>query len=109
MFGDTDTEDLTFAIDANDTTRRLVICCDEDCLAGNTVHVNANASFEIVEVNESVLGDEEDDAVPSRDLHCDREIVGRFGREEDIDGFLLERRVVWIMINLDDMQLFQCQ
>lgn len=105
LFRDTNTEDLTFAIDANDTTGRFVICSDKDCLAGNAVHVNANASFEIVEMNESVFSDEEDDAVTSRNLHCDGKIIGCLGREEDIDGFLLEGRVIRIMINLDDMQL----
>jgi len=35
----------------------------------------------IVEMNESVLGDEEDDAVMGRDLHCDGEIVETSPRE----------------------------
>lgn len=105
LFRDTDTKDLTFTIDANDSTRGFVICSDEDCLAGNAVHVNANACFEIVKVNESVFCDEEDDAVTSGNLHCDGEIIGCLGREEDIDGFLLEGRIVGIMINFDDMQL----
>ena len=97
LFFDIDTEDLAFAIDANDTTRCL------DGLPGNAGHVNADPGFEIVEMNEVVPCDEEDDAVTSRDLHCNREIVGRFGREEDIDCFLFKRRVVGIMVNLDDI------
>ena len=101
----TDAEDLTFAIDANNTTSRLMICRDKDCFARNAVHINAYAGFEIVKVNKSVFGNEEDDAVTWRDLHCDRKVVRCLGRKEHIDSFLLEGRVVWIMIDLDDMQL----
>ena len=75
-------------------------------VVGNAFHVNAYASFEMVEMNESVFRENEDDAVTSRNLHCDGEVVCCLGREEDID-FFLERRIIRIriIINLDDMQL----
>ena len=61
---------------------------DEHGFARDSVHVETSSSFEVVKVNETVLGDEVDDAGSSRDLHGDREIVGGFGREEDVDCFL---------------------
>jgi hypothetical protein len=105
LFRDANTEDLTFAIDSHDTTRSFVIGSDKDGFARNAVHINANAGFEIVEMNEPVFSDEEDDAVTRGNLHCNGEIVCRFRREENVYRFLLERRIIGIMIDLDDVQL----
>src|SRR5947207_15987830 len=56
-------------------------------------------------MNETVLCNKEDDAVTGRNLHCNRKIIGRFGREKDINAFLLKLGIIRIVINLDDMQL----
>lgn len=77
----------------------------KDSLARDSVHVDADARLQVVEMNETVLGDEVDDAVLLRDLHRDREIVGSLRREENVDGLLRERRVWQGMIDLDDMEL----
>ena len=37
--------------------------CDEDGLAGNSVHVDARAGFEVIEVNEAVFCDQVDNSV----------------------------------------------
>ena len=41
-------------------------------------------------MDDTVLGDEVDDAVLLRDLHGDREVVRGLGGEEDVDGLLGE-------------------
>ena len=105
LFRNANAENLTLSIDTDDAACCLVIGGDEDGLSRDTVHVYADARFEVVEVNKAVFGDEEDDAVPSRNLHCNGEVIGGFGREENINGLLLKGRIGWIMINLDNMQL----
>jgi hypothetical protein len=105
LFRDTNTEHLTLSIDANDTACSLVICSDKDRFARDAVHVDANAGFEVVEMDEAVLCNKEDDAVAFRDLHCYREIIDCLRWKENIDGFLLEHWICRIMIDLNDMQL----
>jgi hypothetical protein len=51
------------------------------------------------------LGDQEDNTVLVTDLHGDREVVGSFGREKDFDGLLLERRIAFMMIDFNDLEL----
>lgn len=63
LLSDSDAEDLTLAIDTDDSTGGFVICSDKDGLARNAVHVDADSRFQVVEMNESVFRDEEDDAV----------------------------------------------
>lgn len=102
-FVDADAEDLTLLVDTNDTIRGFVFSRYEDCLARNSVHVNADTALEIVEVNETVLGDQIDDSVFLRDLHRYREVVVGFWREVYVDSLLGERRV-WVgVVNLDDV------
>jgi len=85
---DRDAQDLSLSVDTDDTASRLVFASDEHGFARDSVHVETSSRFEVVKVDETVLGDEVDDAVTSRDLHGDGEIVGGFGREEDVDCFL---------------------
>lgn len=56
-------------------------------------------------MDETKLGDEVDDSVLLRYLHGDGEIVERFGREKDVDCFLLEGWVGRLMTDLDDVKL----
>lgn len=77
----------------------------EDGLAGNTVHVDASTGLEVVEVDETVLGREVDDAMSLRDLHSDGEVVRGLRWEVNIDGFLRKWRVGGLMIDLYDMKL----
>ena len=105
MFRNANTENLTLSVDTDDAACRLVVGGDENRFSRDTVHVYADARFKVVEVYKAVFGDEEDDAVSSRDLHCNREVIGCFGREEDINCLLLEGRIIRIMIDLDNMQL----
>jgi hypothetical protein len=77
----------------------------KDSFARDSVHIDADARLEVVEVDETVLGDEVDDAVLLRDLHRDGEIVGSLGREEDIDSFLGEGRVWEGVVDFNDVEL----
>lgn len=56
-------------------------------------------------MDKSEFGDEVDDAVALRDLHGDWEVVGRFGREEDVDGLFLEWGVWRLVSDLHDVEL----
>ena len=102
---DANAEDLTPLVNADDSRRSLVLSGDEDGLARNTVHVQADTGLEVVQVDEPVLGDEVDDAVLLRDLHGDREIVRGLGREEDVDGLLGEHWVRGVVVKFDDVKL----
>ena len=82
-----------------------MIGSDKDGFSRNAVHVNADTSFEIVEVDESVFRDKEDDAITRRNLHCDGEVISGFDGEEDVDSLLLEYRISRIVINLNNVQL----
>ncbi len=56
-------------------------------------------------MDETELGNEVDYTVLLRYLHGDGEVVGSFGREEDINRFLLEWRIGSLMTDFDNMQL----
>ena len=77
----------------------------KDSLARDAVHVDARARLDVVQVDEAKFGDEVDDAVLLGDLHRHGKVVGRFGREKDVDGLLLERGVGRLVADLDDVQL----
>lgn len=100
-----DAENLALAVDTDDTVHLLVGGSGEDGVARDTVHVDALAGLDLVQVNEAELGDEVDDTVLLRDLHSDGEVVGRLWGEEDVDGLLRERRVGGLVADLDNMKL----
>lgn len=56
-------------------------------------------------MNETEFSDKEDNPVLLGHLHCNREIICRFCREEYIHSLLGENRVRGLMIYLDDVQL----
>jgi hypothetical protein len=56
-------QNLTLLVHADDTMRSLVFSRDEDGLAGNSVHVDTRARFEVVEVDEAVFRDQVDNSV----------------------------------------------
>ncbi|PNY29194.1 Uncharacterized protein TCAP_00893 [Tolypocladium capitatum] len=102
---DGDKEHLTLAVDTHKARRVAVGAAGEDGLARDSVHEDEGAGLEVVQVNEAVLGDHEDDAVLLRDLQSHGEVVGRLGREEDVDGLFRESRVRLGMVDLDDVEL----
>ena len=98
-------QNLTLLVHADDTMRSLMFSRDEDGLAGDSVHVDARAGFEVVEVDETVFCDQVDNSVLFRDLHCDREIVRRFWREVDVDLFFCEHWIRGLVIDLYNVKL----
>lgn len=102
-----DTQDLSLPVDSNDTILDLVLCCGEDCLSGDTIHVDTLSRLEVVEVNESKLGDEVNDTMALRDLHGNGEVVGGLGREEDFDCLFLERWIWRLVTYLYNVKLIQ--
>lgn len=54
-------------------------------------------------MDETVLGDEINDAVLLRNLEGNREIVGGFWREENIDGLLGKYGVRLRVVDLDNV------
>lgn len=85
IFVDIHAQNLTLLVHTDDTVRSFMFSRDEDGLAGNSVHVDTRARFEVVEVNEAVFCDQVDNSVLFRDLHRDREIVGSLWGEVDVD------------------------
>jgi hypothetical protein len=102
------TQHLTLPVDSQNTMALLKLGRGKDCLARNAVHVDARARLDVVQVDETKLGDEVDDAVFLGHLHRDGEIVGGFGREKDVDSLLLERGVGLLVTDLDYVKL-SCQ
>lgn len=78
---------------------------NEDGLAGDSIHVEADARLEVVQVDEAVLGDEVDDAVLLGHLHGHGEIVRCLSGEEDVDCLLGEHRVRGIVVDFDNVEL----
>ena len=98
-------KNLTLLVYTDDTMRSLVFSRDEDCLAGDSVHVDTGARFEIIEMNEAVFRDEVDNSVLFRDLHRDREIVRRLWREVNVNLLFCEHGVWGLMVDLYDVKL----
>ena len=102
---DVDAENLALLVDTNDSVRALMLSSDEDGLARDTVHVDARARLEVVDMDEAVLGDEVDDAVLLRDLHSYWEIVCCLWREEHVNSLLLEYRISCLVVDFNNMKL----
>lgn len=100
-----DAENLSLLVDSNDTASQFVLCRSKDGVSRDTVHVKTLSSLQVVQMDETILGDEVDDSVAFRNLHRDREIVDGLGREENIGCLLLEDRVRCVVIDLDDVKL----
>lgn len=94
---------LANLVDGNDTRSRLLICSDKDRVATNTVHVEAHACFQIIDVDKAHLCHKIDDTVLFSHLQSHREIGRCFWRKEDFNGFFLKRRVVFWMIDFNDL------
>jgi hypothetical protein len=56
-------------------------------------------------MDETILGDNKDDSIFMADLHSNREVINSFCREKDFNGFLLEGRVSFSMIDFDNLKL----
>lgn len=100
-----DRQHLSLPVDSNDTVRSLKFGSSENRLSRDSVHVYTLSRLDLIQVDETEFCDEVDDTVFGGDLHSDREIVCRFGREEYIDGFLLEGWVGSLVTNLDYVEL----
>lgn len=59
---------LSFPVDPNDTSGGLVWGGDKNGLSADPVHVDAGSSFQVVQVNVAVFGDEKDDVLLWADL-----------------------------------------
>jgi hypothetical protein len=78
----------------------------EDRFARNPVHVDARARLDVVEVNKAELCDEVDDAMLLGDLHGHWEVGSGFGGEVDVDRLLRERWVGGLVVDLDNVELY---
>lgn len=59
---------LSLAVDPNDATGRFMRGCDEDGIPTNAVHEDAGPTFDVIEVNIAILGDEIDDIMLTTNL-----------------------------------------
>lgn len=98
---------MTLAVDSDNSSSCLVLCCDKDGIATDSVHVDAGAGLEVIQVDEAELCDEVDDAVFLADLHGDGEITAGLWGEVNINSFLGINRVALCMIDLNNVELLE--
>ena len=60
-------------------------------------------------MDEAVLGHQVDNLVLLRDLHRDREVVGGFLREIDVDGSLGEDGITLLVVDFNNVELGACR
>ena len=82
-----------------------MISSDEDSVSADAVHVDASSSFQVVDVNETVLGHQEDDIVFLADLHRNGEIVQSLGRKVNIHSLLGKGWVALLTVDFNDVEL----
>ena len=54
---------LSFSVDTNDSTSSFMRSSYKDCVATDSVHVDACSGLNVVQVNITVLGDQIDDVI----------------------------------------------
>ena len=54
---------LSLPVDTDDTAGRVMLACNKDGFAADTVHVKASASLEVIEVDETVFRNQIDDTI----------------------------------------------
>lgn len=77
----------------NNSAGSFVRCRHKNRVARDAVHVDASAALDVVHVNVAVLGDQINNVVFRRHLHCNGKIVLSLRREEDVNGLFLVRLV----------------
>lgn len=98
---------MTLAVDSDNSSSCLVLCCNKDGITTDSVHVDAGAGLQVIQVDEAELCDEVNDAVFLADLHGDGEIATGLWGEVDINGFLGINRVAFCMIDLNNVELLE--
>ena len=101
----TDAQNLSFFVYANNTISRLMLSGDKNSLATNAIHVDTGTGFQVIQMYESIFGDEINDAKTSRHLHIDGEIIHRLSRKEYLHGLFQERGIDALVVNFNYMQL----
>ena len=96
---------MAFLVYANNPVGSLMLCRDKDRLPGYAIHIHTSTRLQIVQVNETIFGDQKDDTVLSGHLHGYGEVIGGFRREIDINCLLRERWIWCGVVNLHNMKL----
>ena len=104
VLGNLHSKNLAQFIDGDDTSTVLVRSSGEHRLGGDSVHKQVGTRLDIIQVDETVLGQDVDDTILVGGLQADREVVGSIGREENVDDFLGEWRVAVNMVDLNHVQ-----
>lgn len=96
---------MTLAIDTDDTSGCLMFCRDKNGLATDSVHVDACAGLQVIQVHETELCDEVDDAVFLADLHGHGEVATGLWGEVNVNCLLGINRVALCVIDLNNVEL----
>ena len=104
---DADREDLTLAVHNDYSRGQLVLGRYKDGVATDSVHVNAGAGLEVVEMDEAELCHDEYSAVLVTDLNGQRKVVASLWRKEDINSLLGKDWVPFLVIHLNDLKLYE--
>lgn len=79
---------LSLAINTNDSTGRLVGSSHEDGVSTDSVHVYADTSLDVIEMNVTIFSNKIYDVIFWRHLHGHREIILGLRWKKDINCFL---------------------
>ncbi|KAH3688211.1 hypothetical protein WICPIJ_000797 [Wickerhamomyces pijperi] len=96
---------LTSFVDSHNTLTFIEGRGDEDLRHGDSVDEQVGTGFQVVKVDETILGQKVNNTVLLRNLDADWEIRAGIRWEEDIHVLLLERWVVGIVVDFNDVQL----
>lgn len=97
---------LSFSVDANNSASRFIRCSDKNGIGTDTIHVDAGAGLNVIEMNVAILGNKINNVVLGRHLHGYGKVALSFGGKEDINLFLCVGLISSCRrADFDDMQL----
>lgn len=97
---------LSFSVNANNSASRFIRCSDKDRIGTDTIHVDACAGLNVIEMDVAILGNKINNVVFGGHLHGYGKVALRFGRKEDINLFLCVGLISSCRrADFDDMQL----
>lgn len=98
-------KNLSFAIHTNETAGSIVVRGNENCVATDSVHVDARPSFQVVQMNEAILCHQKNDVIFLANLHCHGKVVQGFWWEKHIHRSLGKHWSTFLVIDFNNVQL----
>lgn len=70
-------EHLSFPVDPDDASSRLMGSSDENCLPADPVHVDAGTGLKVIQVDVAIFGDKKDYILFGTDLQVQEETINK--------------------------------